>query len=351
MSSAQPSVAEERWIAVAARHLVGDLPDRERRCGDWKTVSTLSRCLFFVLGLIAAGMSMTIVRLLLSSGSGLFIGALLIGVAEWLIRRKRLFAAGIEEALWAAGAVGIAVEVIDTGTRWRDIGIAAALITAAFGLAGWRLRNPLLTTLGALAASVTVAALASDQMNSTSTLAGTVFCFASGTAALLAGSLQFKRPSNDRMLDWLVVSLPLAGFAWTLLYRHGPLLPVSLLLGFAAAATVTGLRRRTHAPLLSTLGCLACVAYELRGRFGNPLEVDLLLWGTVGLALAIAVERWLRRPRRGITSQDIDGASIAQDLVQSVGASTLTPHGAAGHPEYRGEGGGFGGGGASGRYK
>lgn len=350
MTSARPSATEERWIAVAARHLAGVLPERDSRCGDWKSASTLTRCLFFVLGLVAAGMSMTIVRLLFSSGSGFFIGALLVGAAEWLIRKKRFFAAGIEEALWVAGAVGIAVEVIDTGTRWNDVGVAAALIAAAFGFAGWRLLNPLLTTLGALAASVAVAALANDQLSNTSSLTGSVFCFAAGAAALVAGTSEFQRPSHDRMLDWLVVALPLAGYAWTLLSDTDPQVPVSLLLGFGVAALFVGLLRRTHAPLLATLGCVACIAYELRGRLGHPLEVDLILSGAVVLAVAIVTERWLRTPRRGITSQAVEGPSLVQGIVESAGTAALSPQGNAGQQDFRGEGGGFGGGGASGRY-
>lgn len=349
MNSTQPSVTEERWILVAARHLGGALPERDIRRGDWKTTSFLSRCLFFALGMVAAGMSMTIARILFSSGSGLFVGVLLIGVAEWLIRKRRLFAAGSEEALWLAGSVGIAIEVIDAATSWNDVGVAALLVAAALLLAGWRLLNPLFTTLGTLTASVTVAAFANDQFTHTSSLSATAFCFALGAAALLAGSRQFQRPSHDRMLGWLVVTLPLAGYAWTLLSRGTPLLPLTLLLGFGAAAAFAGVRRRTHAPLLATLGCVACMAFELRGRLGHPLEVDLILWSGVILACAIVLEWIFRTPRRGITSQNIEGASLTQEVLQSVGTAALTPQGTAGQPDYRGQGGGFGGG-ASGQF-
>ena len=86
-------------------------------------------------------------------------------------------------------------------------------------------------------------------------------------------------------------------------------------------------------------------------RIITGLEARLIIWGGVALAAAVALERWLRRPRRGITSSKLRDREGAMGLLELAGAVALTPQSPA--PQARGiapGGGEFGGGGASGSF-
>jgi uncharacterized membrane protein YgcG len=167
------------------------------------------------------------------------------------------------------------------------------------------------------------------------------------------------------MLDYLVIAMPLAGFLWveervppiTLATLRAAgvaeLATLGVPLAFAGAALAAGLRRRRHAPLLTFLVCVACVGYALRTLTGLALEARLIVWGSVALGITIALDRWLRTPRTGITSAPLSADSKALALVELAGAANLSPAGPAGgpaEPSFKGGGGTFGGGGASGNY-
>ena len=127
-------------------------------------------------------------------------------------------------------------------------------------------------------------------------------------------------------------------------------MPVSLLV-FAVIALATGLRRRTHAPLVAFMLCVACIAYELRGLTGLPLEARLILWGCVLLCASIALERYLRVTRRGITSRQVREDGDSAGILGMAGSVVLTPQSSPqAAPTFEGGGGRFGGGGASGEF-
>ena len=349
----RPTVAEERWLALADRYAALREPLRHSpESGGWQRATLLTRCLSFVLGTFAASLVWGITRLLGLPLRGLLTGIILIAASEWLIARRRPFAAGLEEALWMAGALCIAFELAD------DPGLLAGgriffLFAAALALAGWRLLNPLLTTAAAVVLSVGFVWLLGRPRGFEGLGIGSQFCFAIGFLALAFGALRYARPAHDRMLDWLVVTMPIAGFAWSQFGQGGPLrwLTFALLATFGTAALVTGLRRRTHAPLIAALGCLALLVVELRHVLGLPLQWRLILWGTLGLVAAIAIERLLRVPRNGITSRDVEDRRTALELLQIGGAAVATPPpGTAPSPGFEGGDGSFGGGGASGRF-
>ena len=367
MSAGQPSPAEERWLALAAR-----LPGRRQaplfaaRSGDWRSVGVWTRCAFFCLGLLATGLTLSLLSLLHVPRSLLVTGFALVAVTEWLIRRRRLAAAGIEEALEVQGLLCIAFDVWQSLAGAKDVE-GALLVATAFALAGLRLRNPLFTTLSTLALSFALAtAIGSPSADPghVAATAASVYCFVVAVLALLAGSIRLERPSHDRMLDWLVIALPLAGYLWAAggrngfaavdyLHVHAPadLLTPLAPLAFGLVALVIGLRRRSHAPQLAFMLCTACVAWELRALTGWPLEVRLIVWGSAALAAAVALDRWLRRPRRGITSRKLRDAEGVLGLLELAGAATLTPHAAPQPARGLTPGGGqFGGGGASGGY-
>lgn len=369
MSGAQPTPAEERWQALAGRHpslrtLAGAAPE----AGPWRRTTLLTRCLLFVFGVFAAGLSYGVIRLFGLPLPGIVTGCVLVGVAELLIRRRHLFASGIEESLWACGAAMFGFEWIELLLRGSDV-VAVSWMALFAALTGWRLLNPMFTTLAALLASVALAlATGGGGLASDTSIAGYA-CFLSGGIALAAGAIRFERPSHDRMLDWLVVILPVAGYLWLCWNRNGPLTlqslrdldlavlqPLLLLALYGVAALLTGLRRRTHAPLLAALACLPLLAFELRAVTGLALHWRLILWGGLGLLLAIVVERLLREPRDGLTSRDVEASLPALELVQLGSTALASAHatgassGAAPAPRVEGQGGSFGGGGASGRF-
>jgi hypothetical protein len=337
------------------------------RTGGWRGTGPFARVALFVLGCLAAGLLFGILgikeRMLLVAG---VIATL---AAEWLKQGKRLHASGIEEGLCLGGYLMIGLWI---ASQCDDVpGLKAsdpywiALIVAT-GAAGLRLLSPLLLASAAVACvdwlgsqqfAQAIDAAAGGRMT-TLLLA----CIAAA-AALAAGSRQFRRPSHDRALDWMVVVLPVlayagqAGTGW-FVSAAGSLpggaaraTTCALLLALAAASLAAGLRRRRHAPLLAFLGCVACFAVELRFAVGGPAEAWLLLGGLSAIFAAAALDRYLQRPREGVTSAKLTDREGPLDLLQTVGASVLAQHGRTEPPPaVAAHEGRFGGGGASGSF-
>ena len=365
MSRFRPSPREERWSCAAARFGVGHAnPFVASRLGGWTRVGTATRCAFFALGVVAAALTASIFGLLHLTGNFFVAGVVLLAVAEWLIIRRRLFWAGLEEALYAAGVLMIVFQLFDGGSDPHFLR-SALLVAVVLGGTGVRLLNPLFTTLSILACSFAVDAFAdvSGLESAAGAAIAAAFLFGTGTGALLLSARCFDRPSHDRMLDWLVIVLPLAGYLW-LAPQYAPALTVGTLrhpgvlalatvlvpAGYGLAALLAGIRRRAHAPLLGGLVCIGCVGYQLREFTGLSLQVRLIEWGAIALVLTLALERFLRTPWRGITSAKPGSGSGAFDPIALVGAAALAPHSTPqpGSPQFEGGGGTFSGGGSSG---
>jgi hypothetical protein len=327
----------------------------------------LARIALFALGVIAAVLVLGILGF--EEKSVLLFSALAaVAAAEWLKVGKRLHASGIEEGLCVAGYLMLAAWIATT-LRAQFTGESVLILAAAAGVAGMRLLNPFVTTCAVVAfvewAGSTVLARGIDQYAGTGS-AAFLLEFAIAMAALMLGARGFRRPSHDRMLDWLVACLPIAAYArwapWSYLEftSTGPdvgahrIVTVAVLLVSGAALLTTGLRRRRHAPLIGFLGCLVGLAVELRFATGISNEAWLLACGFSALVAGALLDRWLRVPRHGLTSVPADRGEAALDLLQTAGAAIVSQRSA---PEpvpeasvMSGEGGRFGGGGASGGY-
>ncbi len=351
-------------VAAARLKLAADTPWLVERSGGWKTISFLTRCAFFVLGVIAAVLTAGICYLMHLPGPMFVAGVIAIVVAEMLIMKRRLFGGGIEEALEITGLMLIVAQVMDSSHNY-DEGTLSLWVALVLALAGARLLNALFITLAALALSFSLYSVlrsgSSDYLFAA--MVTSVFCFGIAAIALAAGAKQFQRPSIDRILDWLVIAMPVCGYIWlaqanahglTLASLHEglkPFLPLLLITLFAVVALGVGLRRRHHAPVLAAMLGIGCVAYELRNLTGLTLELRLILWGSVALLVTLGLNVYLRKPRNGITSSEIETGSGSLDLLELVGASALTPPATApADPRYQGAGGSFGGGGASGKF-
>jgi hypothetical protein len=75
------------------------------------------------------------------------------------------------------------------------------------------------------------------------------------------------------------------------------------------------------------------------------------MWGTLALLISLGLIAVLRKPRNGITPSEVETGSGSLQLLELAGVSSLAPQAPAPNsPTYEGAGGGFGGGGASGKF-
>jgi hypothetical protein len=367
MSSFRPTAQHERWMAAAANlDVPADTPWLVERSGGWKRLSLLTRCAFFVLGFIAAGLTAGIFYLMKFPGPMFVAGLMAVVAGETLIAKRKLFGGGLEEGLVLSGLVLMLVQVLEA-TSTLDDATAPLFLAIALALAGTRLLNALFFTLAAVALSYWVysASRVDPYDYSSASTVTSVFCFVIAAVALAGGAKQFIRPSIDRILDWLVITMPVAGYAWLADgYGQGPTftelgnnpiaaLPLLLIASFTAAALAIGIKRRRHAPLLAAMAGIGCIAYELRNLTGLPLELRLIMWGSLALLVTLTLIAMLRKPRNGITSTEIETGSGALQLLELAGVSSLTPvqqSFAPNQPGHQGGGGEFGGGGAGGKF-
>lgn len=371
MSRWRPSPAEERWLEAAS--VLGAAVPRAavaERTGSWRSTGPLARSALFVLGFVAAALLVAIIGF--GDQANLLIAGLIAALAaEWLTVGKRLHASGIEEGLCVAGFLLIGAWITSlTGPRPDVAGgdVDALVLIAAAGAAGLRRLNPLVTTAAVLAfvhwVGSTATAQALDQVVGAGVTAVTFGCTLAALALAL-GAREYRRPSYDRMLDGLVATLPVAAYA-----QHaarganaaaflpgvgtGRLATTILLLALAIALLVTGLRRRRHAPLLGFMGCVACLAVELRLVTTLATETWLIVCGLAALMVGVVVDRYLRQPRSGLTSASLAHREGPLDLLQTAGAALLAqrtaPEAPSANAAFTPGGGRFGGGGASGSF-
>ena len=244
-------------------------------------------------------------------------------------RGQRLHASGIEEGLCVAGFLLIGAWIttlFEGGPRFAGGSVDTLVLIAAVAAAGLRLLNPLVTTGAVLAfvdwAGSTSTARALDQAVGGG-LAGLTLGVVLAALALALGAREYRRPSHDRMLDWLVATLPVAAYAqqasWCLYtcfgFRVAPatgrVVTVAVLLALGAAMLAAGLRRRRHAPLLGFIACVACLAVELR-RSQLATEAWLIIYGLAAMVAGVALDRYLRTPRNGVTSAPLDSRRTAR---------------------------------------
>ncbi len=375
MSRWRPSPDEERWLEVAARLGAVARDALAQRTGGWRSTGPLARIALFVLGLVAAGLVLGIldfgVPVLGPGATALLAGLIAAAAAEWLAVGKRLHASGIEEGLCVAGflLIGAWIVTVIEPDDYMTARVATLVMIAAGLAAGLRLLNPFVTACAVVAfvnwVDTTVIARTLDQ-----TIGGGVTALTFGLAlaalALALGAREYRRPSHDRMLDWLVVTLPLAAYEQHATWSLSPVVSdpigsaggrpatMAMLLVLGVALLVVGLRRRRHAPLLGFMACVACLAVELRFATTLATETWLILYGLAALVAGVALDRYLRRPRNGLTSAALETREGPLDLLQTAGAALLAQRTSPGPPSAEpavtpGEG-RFGGGGASGRY-
>ncbi|TMK24309.1 MAG: hypothetical protein E6G62_08615 [Actinobacteria bacterium] len=272
----------------------------------WKHNGLLLRIVFTVLAAIAVAAAFGFFALLLLP-KGILTAILAIGASEWLIRKHRFFRTGVESALWLFGTFA-----------------SILVFAAAAALSGWRMRNEFFGVLAAILAVVYIAAKWTHIL-------------AIGIAVLIAIASAFalrrlwQRPSNERLFAGLVLTMPVIGYLSTLFTRSGTSMdvPIAGILGITAAILLAaGIAWRDRVLLISATLSIAFAAIELRDLFHYPAEAKLIFAGVLVIAIAVTLERALRRKTRGLVVTVV-ATNPYDEAMQIGGIVAVAPHGSA----------------------
>jgi MFS family permease len=370
------------WIdAAALARIEADYADDRVRVGP------SFRLLFFVLtifvGCAATGLLALLVRGDAAIGGLLAAAGIAFAFAtEQLTGPGRRAQSGVESAasLLAVGSSALGLVLIAAeGIGWSStpLGLLLALCGVVCGLAAWR--------WGYWIYAGAAAALAAFAAATTSFGRLLWIAVPLGACRALAAATESGRlaPAHRRcasaVLAVLLAALYAAVNVWGLdhdFFRewsssrsspgigHIPLVrPIAILLTILvpAALLVAGIRRRHR--LIWSAGALAALASLITLRqyvHVAPAWVVLTSSGAAAMAVAVALRRWLdggpERERGGFTAEPLLEETRRHRLVElaaTVAASTRHAAPAAPTPEsepFRGGGGQFGGGGASGSF-
>jgi len=313
---AGPSISDERADALHA--IVPSQPE-----SGWKHNGLLLRIVFTVLAAIAVSAAFGFFALL-SLPKGILTAALAIGAAELLIVKHRFFRTGVESALWLFGTFAFIFGLPSQGK------VEAILVfAAASALSGWRMRNAFFGVFAAILVVVYVAA----KWEHAPILSMT-------TAALIAIPSAFalrrawQRPSNDRLFAGLALAMPVVGYLSTFALRIFQTtfvmnFQVAEILGITAAILLAaGIAWRDRVLLISATLSIACAAIELRQLFDYPAEAKLIGAGIAVIAIAVTLERVLRRKTQGLVVTVV-ATNPYDEAMQIGGILTIAPHGSA----------------------
>ena len=311
-----PSVAEER--AEAVHRIVPSQPET-----GWKHNGLLLRIVFTVLAAIAVSAAFGFFTLLLLP-KGILTAVLAIGAAEWLIAKHRFFRTGVESSLWLCGTFAFIF-----GLPSRGKVEAILVFAAAAALSGWRMRNEF---FGAVAAILVVVYIAAKWDRNP------ILCLSAAVLIAIASAFALRRvwqrPSNERLFAGLVLTMPVIGYLSTVVIREFPPVPginfqLAAILGIAAAILLAaGIAWRDRVLLISATLSIACAAIELRDLVDYPAEAKLIGAGVAVIAIAVTLERALRRKTRGLVVTKVE-TNLYDEAMQIGGILTVAPHGSA----------------------
>jgi len=300
----------------------------------WRSHGVIVQAVFFVLTLVAMGATYGFLHLFSIPGKGILAGIAFLAAAEFLIRAQRWFGTGVEAALWIGGLFGFISELPSSGKPE-----ALLVFAAAFGIAGYRVRNPL---FGAVAA-ICIMAYAEAKWD-----VGVVAALVIATLAALALLREWRRPSTEWLWIAMAITLPIAGvFTADARWRT---MTMAIYAAYGALAFGLGLLKRHHALLLSGASGLVIAAIDASEMMAAPLETKLAAGGAFLLVTAFIAQRALRARTTGIV---VTPASLTRvdDALAIAGALSAPTGTRIEQSEARPQGeGSFGGAGTTGDY-
>lgn len=300
----------------------------------WKSNGLLVRLVFFFLASIALGTFYGFWRAVGVPGADVMTALAGIGLAEHLIRSRKWFWTGVEEALWVGGGLALLSALPSSGKPESML-----VIGAVFAASCARVRNPLFGGIAAIFVMVW------GEMRFDG---GTVVAIAIASLAMVALLREWERPSTEWFFVVTMLVLPLAGRVaadgkwWRV--------TIGLYAAFGFAALLLALLRRHHAFFVAAMIGLSIAVVDAARHVEMPVETKLAIAGAVLLALAFALSRALRGRTYGFVlapskltpvddEMQIAGAMVA--AAENVPPSQQQPVSG---------GGGFGGAGASGEF-
>jgi hypothetical protein len=311
-----PSIAEER--AEAVRRIVPSQPE-----SGWKHNGLLLRIVFTVLAAIAVAAAFGFFALI-TLPKGILTALLAIGAAEWMIAKHRFFRTGLESSLWLCGTFAFIFGLPSQGK------VEAILVfAAAAALSGWRMRNEFFGALAAILVVVYVAA----KWDHTPILAMSVAALVA-IASAVALRRVWQRPSNERLFAGLALAMPVTGYLAAVVVRmfkpaFATDLQIAAILGITAAILLAaGIAWRDRVLLISATLSIACAAIELRQLFDYPAEGKLIGAGIAVIAIAVTLERVLRRRVSGLVVTTV-ATNPYDEAMQIGGIIAVAPHGSA----------------------
>jgi hypothetical protein len=347
-----PSATEERQLAMRGRarrwRRAGLIDDGARRrleadsAIEWKTFPFFPRAGLFLLTFLAGGAARFFMETITRSAVTILVGIVLIAAAEHLIARKQFFRTGIEEGLWCAGLLILIVD----GFRLAAPALALAVwFGFAVGIAAILLSLRLLHTLVFLAGITILVTWAAGFFDSPA-VAGWAL-LAAGGIALAAHLPDAARPFRASATGWLALGAPIA--AWALVREASLAGALAIAIGAAVVWIAAGIRWRSRFALAGGALAAGAFGFELLEPRAWSIEWKLIAGGLAAFFVAVAIERWLRAPRRGFTSQAIEGDAEPR-LFEMAAVAAVAPTAAAPRDGLAAGEGKFGGGGASGEY-
>lgn len=349
MSNAGPDFAQER--AMEMRHHFAKVPAIRAVEPGWNSSSPIAAVVFFVLTCCAISAFFGLLALL-TMPKGVITAALCIGLAEYLIRKKKMFGTGIESALWIGGLFAFIAGLPSEGK------IEALLVfAAAAAIAGVRMRNALFGSLAGILVVVYMV-MKGEQLHhrpdSFWTGGAAAMAIVVAVLAGLALTRTWRRPSTEALFSTLAVTMTATAYVVLKIESGSIHVDPIVATGFCALAIAffaAGIAVRHHVLLLCGAIAMACAAFELQDLVHWSWEWKVVAAGVVMFATGAGISRFLRGRSEGFVVTETDSQLLG--LVQA-GATFVVAHPVSpdqSHGGFEGGGGSFGGGGASGGYE
>jgi hypothetical protein len=296
----------------------------------WRTHRLLLRAVLFFLTLLGVAAFYWLLDEYDVARPGVITGVLSIAAAELLIRVRRWWWTGVEEALWLASTFALVSELPESGTPE-----AMLVLALAAAIPGWRMRNPL---FGLLAAGFVV------QWFEKRFDLGVVSALLMAAIAVAALLRTWRRPSTEWLGIALAIGLPVVGRA--VAGEQWRTVTIILFGAFGAATLLLAIRKRHHALFLSGGVAFAIAAVDLGEKMPLANEAKLAVAGGLLLVGSWLVARRLHGRTTGIVATPAQLTSFDDQL--QVAATLSLPQQNFGQTME--SGGRFGGAGATGDY-